>query len=85
MCWRIEAGYNDVFAVHSLNNHVVAWKLPFISEVNLDVIQPSGMDAKVSRLREGAEEIGIKYMTQLEATYLNWLNFGTYLVGDYSV
>ena len=42
------------------------------------------MDAKVSRLREGAEEIGVKYMTQLEATYLNWLNFGTYLVGDYS-
>lgn len=67
-CWGIEVLYKHISAVYNMHNHVVAWKLPFISEGSLAFIQLSARDAEVSRLREGAKEIGLKHTAQFEAT-----------------
>lgn len=67
-CWGIEVLYKHISAVYNMHNHAVAWKLPFISEGSLAFIQLSARDAEVSRLREGAKEIGLKHTAQFEAT-----------------
>lgn len=69
ICWGIEVVHNHISAVYNMHNHAVAWKLPFISEGSVAFIQFSGADTEVSRLREGAEEIGLKHMALLEAIY----------------